>query len=104
MDAMFILRLMQEEYHAKGKKLYMCFVDLEKAFDRLRRNVLEWSMRKKGIPKVLVRSAISLKQGTRTRIRVHLELSEEFEVKVGCTKDLCCHLFVVVVDVVTEFD
>ena len=32
-DAVFILRRMQEEYYAKGKKLYMCFVDLEKAFD-----------------------------------------------------------------------
>ena len=27
--AVFIVRRMQEEYHAKGKKLYMCFVDLE---------------------------------------------------------------------------
>ena len=32
-DAVFILRRMQEEYQAKGKKLYMYFVDLEKAFD-----------------------------------------------------------------------
>ena len=32
-DAVHILRRMQEEYHAKGKKLYICFVDLEKAFD-----------------------------------------------------------------------
>ena len=38
---------MQEEYHAKGKKLYMCFVDLEKALDRVPRNVLEWSMMNK---------------------------------------------------------
>ena len=30
----FILRMLHREYHAKGKKLYMCFVDLEKAFDR----------------------------------------------------------------------
>ena len=29
-DAVFILRMLQEEYHAKGKMLYMCFVDLEK--------------------------------------------------------------------------
>ena len=48
-DAVFILRRMQEEYHAKGKQLYMCYVDLEKAFDRVPRNVLEWAMRKKGI-------------------------------------------------------
>ena len=32
-DAVFIMRRKQEEYHAKGKKLYMCFVDQDKAFD-----------------------------------------------------------------------
>ena len=38
-DAVFILRRLQEEYHAKIKKLFMCFVDLEKAFDRVSRKV-----------------------------------------------------------------
>ena len=46
-DAVFILRRMQETYHAKGKKLCMRFVDLEKAFDRVPRKVLEWALRKK---------------------------------------------------------
>ena len=46
-DALFILRSLQEEYHAKGKKLYMFFVDLEKAFDRVPRKMLEWALRKK---------------------------------------------------------
>ena len=32
-NAVFILRRLPEEYHVKGKKLYMCFVDLEKTFD-----------------------------------------------------------------------
>ena len=31
-DAVFSLRRMQW-YHAKGKKLYVCFVDTKKAFD-----------------------------------------------------------------------
>ena len=30
-----------------NEKLYMCFVDLEKAFDRVSRKVLEWVMWKK---------------------------------------------------------
>ena len=38
-DAVFISRRQQEEYH--GKMLYMGFVDLEKAFDRGLREVLE---------------------------------------------------------------
>ena len=33
---------------------------------------------------------MSLYEGAKTRVRVGLELSEEFEVKVGCTRDLCC--------------
>ena len=104
-DAVFILRRMQEEYHAKGKALYMCFVDLEKAFGRVSRKVLEWAMRKKGIPDVLVRSVMSLYEGAKTRVRVDCELSEEFEVNVWMHQEsvLSPFLFSLVVDVVTEF-
>ena len=82
-DAVFILRRMQEEYHAKGKKLYKCFVDLEKALDRVQRKVLEWAMWKKEIPDVLVRSVMSLYEGAKTRDRVDSKLSGMFEAKMG---------------------
>ena len=36
-DVMFIVRRMQEEYQKKNKKLYVCFVDMEKAFDKVPR-------------------------------------------------------------------
>ena len=42
---MFFLRRLQEEYLDKEKKLYMCFVDLEKAFEKVPRRVLEWAIR-----------------------------------------------------------
>ena len=54
-DAVFILRRIQEEYHVKEKKLYVCFVELVKTFCSVPRKVLDWSMRKKGIQEVLVR-------------------------------------------------
>jgi len=47
--ATFIVRQMQEKFRAKGKKLYFCFVDLEKAFDRVPREVKRWAMRKLGV-------------------------------------------------------
>ena len=56
----FILRRIQEKYLAKQKKLYMCFVDQEKAFDRVPREVVEWAMRKKCIPEPLVFSSDEL--------------------------------------------
>ena len=62
-------------------------------------------MRKKGIPKVLVRSVVSLYEGAKTWVTVDSELSEEFEVKVGMHQGsvLLPFRFAVVVDVVTDF-
>ena len=94
-DVVLILRRLQEEYNAKEKKLYMCFVDLEKAFDREYRKVLEWAMRKKGIPQVVVRSVMSLHEGTKTRVSIDSELSEEFQVKVGMHQQICTVTFLV---------
>ena len=39
--------------------MYMCFVDLEKAFDRLPRKVLDWAVRKVGITEEMVRVVMS---------------------------------------------
>ena len=68
------------------EKSSMSFEDLEKALDRVPRKVVEWTMRKKGIPEVLVRSATSLYEGAKTSQRGTRS-------KMGCTNDLCCHLF-----------
>ena len=67
-DAVFILRRMQEEYHASGKRLYMCLVDLDKAFDRVPRKVTEWALRNKEIPEVLVQLVMSQYEGTWLRV------------------------------------
>ena len=103
-DKVLTLRRLQEEYHAKVKS-YLCFVDLKKAFDRVSRKVLQWAMRKKGIPEILARSLMSLYEGTKTRVRLDSELSEELEVKVGMHQGsvLSPFLSALVVDAVTEF-
>ena len=41
--AIFITRQLQERYRGKHRKLWWAFVDLEKAFDRVPRKVIEWA-------------------------------------------------------------
>ena len=53
-DAIFIVRQLQEKYLAAQKPLYLAFVDLEKAFDRVPRKVLWWALRSLGVEEWVV--------------------------------------------------
>ena len=55
-EAIFILRRMQENYLEKNRKLFSCFVDLEKAFDRVPKKMIEWALRKKMVLEMLVQA------------------------------------------------
>ena len=101
-DAVSILRRIK--YHARGKKV-VCVKVVVKAIDRVPRKVLEWALRKKEIPEVLVRSVMSLHEGAKTRVSVDSKLLEEIEANVGMHQGsmLSRFLFAVVVDIITEF-
>ena len=103
-DAIFILRQLQEKYISKKKKLFFCFVDLEKAFDRVPRKLIEYALRKKGVEEKLVQAVMRLFENAKTRVRVEAELTDPFEVKVGVHQGsvLSPLLFITVMDVLSE--
>jgi len=53
-------RQVQENFRVKGKKLYFGLVDLEKAFDKVPREVISWAMRKLGVQEWLVSAVMSM--------------------------------------------
>jgi len=75
-DAIFIVRQMQK-FRAKGKKLYVGFVDLEKAFHRVPREVIRWAI-KLGVEEWLVSTVMSMYSDAKT-----VGNNNCFEVKVG---------------------
>ena len=82
-DAIFMARQMQENFRVKGKKLYFGFVDLEKAFDRMPREVISWAMRKLGVEEWLVSAVMSMYTGAKAVVRTVYGNSRGFEIKVG---------------------
>jgi hypothetical protein len=103
-DAIFILRQVQEKFLEKNKELWMAFVDLEKAFDRVPREVLWWAMRKLGVDEWMVKVIKSMYEGATTAVKVKGGESKEFEVKVGVHQGsvLSPLLFIIVLEALSK--
>jgi hypothetical protein len=82
-DAIFIVRQVQERYLEKKRDLWMAFVDLEKAFDRVPREVVWWALRSLGVEEWLVTVIRAMYEGVTTAVRMKNGESGSFEVKVG---------------------
>jgi len=103
-DAIFMARQMQENFRVKGKKHYYGFVDLEKAFDRVSREVISWAICKLGVEEWLVSAVMSMYSGAKTVVRTVYGNSKGFEVKVGMHQGsaLSPMLFVIVMEAISE--
>ena len=98
-DAIFVVRQLQEKYVTAIKRLYMAFVDLEKAFGRVPRKVIRWALRKLGVDKWIVWYS-----NARSHVHVGEGYSEEFEVKVGVHQGsvLSPLLFIIVLEALSR--
>ena len=99
-DAIFILRQLQEKFLGKKKNLYFAFVDLEKAFDRVPRKVLWWAMRKLGIDEWIIRTVQAMYCNAQSKVRVGSSYSEPINVSVGVHQGsvLSFLLFIIVME------
>ena len=78
------------------------FVDLEKAFDRVPREVISWAVRKLGVEDWLVSAVMSMYTGAKTVVRTVYGNSKGSGVKVGMHQSsaLSPLLFVIVMEAI----
>ena len=67
-EPVFALRQIQEKRREKNKDLHMVFVDLEKAFDRIPRDLFWWCLRKKGLPEEYVKIVQDMYRSSKTQV------------------------------------
>ena len=81
---LFVVRRLQDLGRQRKIPLYMCFVDLQEAYDSVDRELLWKVLARAGVPSVMIDVIRQFHDGMRARVRMDDgELSEWFEVTQG---------------------
>ena len=101
---LFCLRMLQEKHREFGKELHAVFVDLEKAYDRVPRQLIWYSLRRKGVPEAYINIIRDMYTGCKTSAMASAGMTKGIEIGVGLHQGsaLSPLLFVIIIDVITE--
>ena len=103
-DSLFSLRqLVEKKLEVKGS-MALGFVDLEKAYDTVPRELVMSTLRWMCVPEAEVRMVEGMYEGTRGRVLVGSGMSEEFGVNIGLRQGsaLSPLLFIMVMEVISR--
>ncbi len=103
-DGMYVLRQMVEERLEVQGSMALGFVDLEKAFDTVAREMVMATLRWMGVPEAAVRTVEGMNEKTTAIGVVREGASEDFDVKIGLRQGsvLSPLLFISVLDLISR--
>ena len=103
-EPIFILRMMQEKYMEKGQDLHLVFVDLEKAYDRVPRELIWLSLRKKNVPEGYIKVIQDMHKDILTQLQTIDGCTAYFRIDVGIHQGsaLSPLLFIIIMDVLAS--
>lgn len=82
-DQIFTLKLVMEKSREYNKPMYMCFIDIQKAYDSVNRELLWKICRNYGLTDKTVRMLQLLYTNFKAQVRINDELSDSFDIETG---------------------
>jgi Reverse transcriptase (RNA-dependent DNA polymerase) len=104
MEAIFLIRQLMERYREQKNDLHMIFIDLEKAYDKIPRNIMWWALKRKLVPTKYVTLIKDMYTNAVTCVRVCDGESDIFPIKIGLHQGsaLSPYIFTLVMDEITN--
>ena len=103
-EAIFLIRQVMEQFREQKKDLHMVFIDLEKAYDKIPRNVMWWPLDKHKVPSKYVTLITDMYNNIVTSVRTNDGNTYYFPIKIRLHQGsaLSPYPFALVMDEVTR--
>jgi len=103
-EAVYLVRMLMGLYRDRKVGLYMVFIDLEKAYDRVPWEVLWRCLEEKGVSPLYIRFIKDMYEGSKTSVRMPAGVTNDFFVGMGLRQGsaLSPFLFTLVMDELTR--
>ena len=82
-EQIFSLRIVMEKYKEYNKPLHMCFIDIQKAYDSVNRDLLWKICKSYGLTDKIVNLLKMLRNNSKAKVRINGQLSDSFDIETG---------------------
>jgi Reverse transcriptase (RNA-dependent DNA polymerase) len=103
-ETIFLIKQLMERHRKQKKDLHMIFIDLEKSYDKIPRNIIWWALKRKLVPTKYVTLIKDMYTNDVTCVRACDGESDTFPIKIGLHQGstLSLYIFTLVMDEITK--